>query len=128
MLAAQGQGGLFEQPAAADQTPIKNETSANAGLAAGAAPADQETVKNLADDSPAVGNAPNPLEALFSDLTSGSTRKANKARRAAAKLPEAERIQYVDKNFHDLLIRLMDAGALEVNGASTLTEDNKQCL
>lgn len=128
VLAAQGQGGLFDQPAAADQTPIKNETSANAGLAAGAAPADQETVKNLADDSPAVGNAPSPLEALFSDLNSGSTRKANKAKKAAVKLPQAARIDYVQANFHDILIQMMEAGALEVNGATTLTEDNAPCL
>ena len=109
----------------ANQEPIKNETRANNGPAPAERASDQEPIKNPA---PAVGNAPSPLEALFSDLTSDSTRKANKARRAAAKLPEAERILYVDKNFHDLLIRLMDAGALEVNGASTLTEDNKQCL
>lgn len=128
VLAAQGQGGLFDQPAAADQTPIKNETSANAGLAAGAAPADQETVKNLADDSPAVGNAPSTLEALFSDLNSGSTRKANKAKKAAVKLPQAARIDYVQANFHDILIQMMEAGALEVNGATTLTEDNAPCL
>ena len=128
VLAAQGQGGLFDQPAAADQTPIKNETRANAGLAAGAAPADQETVKNLADDSPAVGNAPSTLEALFSDLNSGSTRKANKAKKAAAKLPQAARIKYVQANFHDMLIQMMEAGALEVNGATTLTEDNAPCL
>ncbi len=76
----------------------------------------------------AVGEAPSPLEALFSDLNSDSTRKANKARRAAAKLPQAERIDYVQANFHDILIRLMEAGALEVNGTSTLNEDNKQCL
>ena len=93
-----------------------------------AAPADQETVKNLADDSPAVGNAPSPLEALFSDLTSGSTRKANKAKKAAAKLPQAARIDYVQANFHDILIQMMEAGALEVNGATTLTEDNAPCL
>ena len=128
VLAAQGQGGLFDQPAAADQTPIKNETSANAGPAAKSAPADQEPVKNLADDSPAVGNAPSPLEALFSDLTSGSTRKANKAKKAAAKLPQAARIDYVQANFHDILIQMMEAGALEVNGATTLTEDNAPCL
>lgn len=128
VLAAQGQGGLFDQPAAADQTPIKNETRANAGLAAESAPADQETVKNLADDSPAVGNAPSTLEALFSDLNSGSTRKANKAKKAAAKLPQAARIEYVQANFHDLLIQMMEAGALEVNGATTLTEDNAPCL
>ena len=151
VLAAQGQGGLFDAPAEtkptnlkdglakirkeraaqateADQEPIKSETRANAGPAAKSAPADQEPVKNLADDSPAVGNAPNPLEALFSDLTSGSTRKANKAKKAAAKLPQAARIDYVQANFHDILIQMMEAGALEVNGATTLTEDNAPCL
>lgn len=152
VLAAQGQGGLFDAPAEAkptnlkdglakirkekaaqaaaepNQEPIKNEPRANAGPAAETAPADQEPVKNLADDSPAVGNAPSPLEALFSDLTSGSTRKANKAKKAAAKLPQAARIEYVQANFHDLLIQMMEAGALEVNGATTLTEDNAPCL
>lgn len=79
-------------------------------------------------EQPAIGEAPSPLEALFSDLNSDSTRKANKARKAAAKLPQAERITYVQANFHDILLRLMEAGALEVNGTSTLNEDNKQCL
>ena len=81
-----------------------------------------------AADQPAVGNAPSPLEALFSDLNSGSTRKANKAKKAAAKLPQAARIDYVQANFHDILIQMMEAGALEVNGATTLTEDNAPCL
>lgn len=112
-------------PAAVDQEPIKNETRANTGAEPETAPAGQEPIKNPA---PSVGNAPSPLEALFSDLNSGSTRKANKAKKAAAKLPEAARIDYVQANFHDLLIRLMDAGKLEVNGSATLTEDNTSCL
>jgi len=81
-----------------------------------------------AADQPAVGNAPGPLEALFSDLNSGSTRKANKAKKAAAKLPQAARIEYVQANFHDILMQMMEAGALEVNGFATLTEDNAPCL
>jgi len=81
-----------------------------------------------AAEQPAVGNAPDPLEALFSDLTSDSTRKANKAKKAAAKLPEAARIEYVQANFHDILMQMMEAGALEVNGFATLTEDNAPCL
>ena len=79
-------------------------------------------------EQPAVGEASSPIEAIFSDLNSDSTRKANKARRAAAKLPQAARIDYVQANFHDLLIQMMDAGVLEVNGATTLTEDNAPCL
>lgn len=107
------------------------------GTAAQQAIADYEDGKTDIDEfeaaldavaAPAVGKAPSPLEALFSDLNSDSTRKANKARKAAAKLPQAERITYVQANFHDILIRLMEAGALEVNGTSTLNEDNKQCL
>lgn len=78
--------------------------------------------------TPAVGNAPSPLEALFSDLNSDSTRKANKAKKAAAKLPEAARIEYVQANFHDILMQMMEAGALEVNGFATLTEENAPCL
>lgn len=81
-----------------------------------------------AAEQPAVGNAPSPLEALFSDLNSDSTRKANKAKKAAAKLPEAARIEYVQANFHDILMQMMEAGALEVNGFATLTEDNAPCL
>lgn len=103
VMAAQGQGGLFDAPTAANQEPIKNP-------------------------APAVGNAPGPLEALFSDLNSDSTRKANKAKKAAAKLPEAARIEYVQANFHDILMQMMEAGALEVNGFATLTEDNAPCL
>ena len=125
VLAAQGQGGLFDAPAAANQEPIKNETRTNAGPATAERASDQEPVKNPA---PAVGNAPSPLEALFSDLNSDSTRKANKAKKAAAKLPEAARIEYVQANFHDILMQMMEAGALEVNGFATLTEDNAPCL
>ena len=125
VLAAQGQGGLFDAPAAPNQEPIKNETRANNGPAPAERASDQEPIKNPA---PAVGNAPSPLEALFSDLTSDSTRKANKAKKAAAKLPEAARIEYVQANFHDILMQMMEAGALEVNGFATLTEDNAPCL
>ena len=125
VMAAQGQGGLFDAPAAANQEPIKNETRANAGPAPADRDSDQEPIKNPA---PAVGNAPSPLEALFSDLNSDSTRKANKAKKAAAKLPEAARIEYVQANFHDILMQMMEAGALEVNGFATLTEDNAPCL
>lgn len=128
MLAAQGQGGLFDAPTPANQDPIKNENRAKAGPAAETSPPDQGPIKNSEPASPSVGNAPSPLEVLFSDLNSDSTRKANKARKAAAKLPEAARIEYVQANFHDLLIQLMDAGKLEVNGATTLTEDNASCL
>lgn len=125
VMAAQGQGGLFDAPTAANQEPIKNETRANAGPAPAERASDQEPIKNPA---PAVGNAPSPLEALFSDLNSDSTRKANKAKKAAAKLPEAARIEYVQANFHDILMQMMEAGALEVNGFATLTEDNAPCL
>lgn len=125
VMAAQGQGGLFDAPTAANQEPIKNETRANAGPAPADRASDQEPIKNPA---PAVGNAPSPLEALFSDLNSDSTRKANKAKKAAAKLPEAARIEYVQANFHDILMQMMEAGALEVNGFATLTEDNAPCL
>ncbi len=128
VLATQGQGGLFDAPAPATQNPIKNENRAKAGPTAETSPPDQSPIKNSEPASPSVGNAPSPLEALFSDLNSDSARKANKARKAAAKLPEAARIEYVQANFHDLLIQLMDAGKLEVNGATTLTEDNASCL
>ena len=125
VMATQGQGGLSDAPAARNQEPIKNETRTNAGPAPADRDSDQEPIKNPA---PAVGNAPSPLEALFSDLNSDSTRKANKAKKAAAKLPEAARIEYVQANFHDILMQMMEAGALEVNGFATLTEENAPCL
>ena len=118
--AARGQGDIFDQPAATprdNQNPIKTETRASTGLAVEAASANQEKAKS-----------PSDLEALFSGLDSSSVRKANKAKKLAAKMPQAARIDYVQANFHDILMQMMDAGALEVNGASTLTEDNKSCL
>lgn len=81
-----------------------------------------------AAERPAEKAAPSPLESLFTDLDSTSTRKANKAKKAAAKLPQADRIQHVQANFHDLLIAAMDAGNLEVNGVRSLTEETQQCL
>lgn len=121
VLAAQGQEGLFDQPA--NQNPIKKPADvslANEG----------ETVQPAESKETAAPaeSAPSPLESLFEELDSTSTRKANKARRAASKHAQADRINYVQANFHDLLIQAMEAGNLEVNGARTLTEDNKTCL
>ena len=135
--AAQGQGDIFdssptqkESPASvstesnpasakssANQNPIKAETRASTGPEAESASANQETVK----PSPA-------LESLFADLDSSTVRKANKAKKAAKLHPQAAEINYVQNNYHDILIQLMDAGKLEVNGSKSVTEENKSCL
>lgn len=66
-------------------------------------------------NNPAKGIAPSHLEPLFADLDSTSTRKANKAKKAAAKLPQAARIDYVQSNFLDILQELEDSGKLKIN-------------
>lgn len=105
VMAAQGQGGLFDQPApAANQNPIKTETRANTGPEAESASANQETVK----PSPA-------LESLFSDLDSSTVRKANKAKKAAKAHPLADKIQNVQDNFLDILQELEDSGKVKIN-------------
>lgn len=101
----------------ANQNPIKAETRASTGPETESASANQETVK----PSPA-------LESLFADLDSPTVRKANKAKKAAKLHPQAAEIDYVQNNYHDILIQLMDAGKLEVNGSKSVTEENKSCL
>lgn len=111
-----------------NQNPVKAESRAFAGSAEEMAPADQEAAHAPAAGLAAAEEASGALESLFAGLDSTSPRKRNKARRAAAKHPKAARIEYVQENFHDLLMRMMDAGVLEVNGTTTLTEDNASCL
>lgn len=101
VLATQGQGGLF------NQNPIKNESRASTGPESESVRPDQESGKS----APAVS----PLESIFADLDSTSTRKANKAKKAAAKLPQAARIDYVQSNFLDILQELEDSGKLKIN-------------
>ena len=72
-------------------------------------------VQDPVPDSPAVGNAPNPLEALFSGLDSSSVRKANKAKKAAKLHPLADKIQNVQDNFLDILQELEDSGKVKIN-------------
>jgi len=67
------------------------------------------------------------LVAIFEGMESGGLAK-NRAERAAAEHPMAENIRTVDEQFHDMLISLMDAGILEINGQKTITEDNKKCV
>ncbi|WP_149425232.1 hypothetical protein [Oryzomicrobium terrae] len=70
---------------------------------------------------------PSELESLFERLgAKGRMRKV--AEKEAADHPRAEQIKTVTTDFHDILIALMDAGKLEVNGHNSLTEDNKACL
>ena len=109
VMAAMGQGGLFDAPAA---TPKQDVSLANEGKTTQAA----ET------------NGESSLATIFSDLDSTSTRKANKASRAAQSHPKAAEIDYVQKNFHDVLLRLMEEGKLTVNGVSSVSEENSQCL
>lgn len=135
--AAQGQGDIFDSSPAqkeshasvstesnpapakspANQNPIKTETRASAGLETESASANQENVKPTS-----------ALESLFADLDSSTVRKANKAKKAAKLHPQAAEIDYVQNNYHDILIQLMDAGKLEVNGSKFVTEENKSCL
>lgn len=96
------------------------ETRADAGVAGGG--------QNVESASPAPDQNQDPLEALFVGLDSSSKRKANKTSKTVARQPQADRINYVQANFHDLLIQAMDAGSLEVNGVTTLTEENQSCL
>ena len=67
------------------------------------------------------------LVAIFEGMDSGGLAK-NRAEKAAAEHPMASNIRAVDEGFHDMLLNLMDAGALEINGQKTITEDNKECL
>ena len=108
-MAAMGQGGLFDATAA---TPKQDVSLTNEGKTTQAV----ET------------NGESSLATLFSDLDSTSTRKANKASRAAQSHPKAAEIDYVQKNFHDVLLRLMEEGKLTVNGVSSVSEENSQCL
>ena len=109
VMAAMGQGGLFDATAA---TPKQDVSLTNEGKTTQAV----ET------------NGESSLATLFSDLDSTSTRKANKASRAAQSHPKAAEIDYVQKNFHDVLLRLMEEGKLTVNGVSSVSEENSQCL
>lgn len=111
-----------------NQDAIKSDSRADARPAEVMAQSDQEAAQAQAASSASGGEASVALESLFAGLNSSSPRKRNKARRAAAKHPKAARIEYVQENFHDLLMQMMDAGVLEVNGTTTLTEDNKSCL
>ena len=67
------------------------------------------------------------LVAIFEGMESGGLAK-NRAEKAAAEHPMAETIRAVDDGFHDMLMSLMDAGILEINGQKTITEDNKKCV
>ena len=77
------------------------------------------------DPAPAKPDA--DLVAIFEGMDSGGLAK-NRAEKAAAEHPMAESIRAVDEGFHDMLMKLMDAGALEINGQKTITEDNKKCV
>lgn len=111
-----------------NQDTIKSEPRADAGPATENVPANQEPAQAQPAQPAVIDEAPSPLEALFAGLDSASKRKANKTRKTVAGQPQADRINYVQANFHDLLIQAMDAGSLEVNGVANLTEENQSCL
>lgn len=95
---------------------------------AGEAKSEQVESQKDTSEKPSSDQAKSSLTAIFSDLNSSSKRKANKAQRTAKSHPKAAEIDYVQKNFHDILIKLMDDGKLTVNGVSSLSEENSQCL
>lgn len=68
------------------------------------------------------------LTTIFDQLNGRTERTRERGAKAAAASPQAKRIQLVQNNFHDILIGLMDAGQLEVNGSKTVNEDNKKYL
>ncbi len=68
------------------------------------------------------------LTTIFDQLNGRTQRTRDQGAQAAAASPQAERIQLVQDNFHDLLLSLMDAGQLEVNGSKTVNEENSKCL
>lgn len=75
------------------------------------------------------GLIPDPeLITIFDQLNGRTERTREQGAQAAASSPQAERIQLVQANFHDILIGLMDAGQLEVNDSKTVNEDNQKCL
>lgn len=67
------------------------------------------------------------LANIFEGL-SGRGLMRSKAEVQAQASPYASQIAKVESQFHDALIRLMEAGQLKVNGASTVTEENSKCL
>ena len=78
-------------------------------------------------EEPAAAKTDTDLVAIFEGMESGGLAK-NRAEKAAAEHPMAESIRAVDDGFHDMLMSLMDAGILEINGQKTITEDNKKCV
>lgn len=67
------------------------------------------------------------LANIFEGL-SGRGLMRSKAEAQAQASPYASQIAKVESQFHDALIRLMEAGQLKVNGVSTVTEENSKCL
>jgi hypothetical protein len=96
VLAAQGQGGLF------DQEPIKNETPANTGDSADSDAGNKEPIKNA------------DLASIFTGLASRGLAKS-RAKKAAEAHPRAAQIAYVQDNFHDILTELEDKGLVKIN-------------
>ena len=76
-----------------------------------------------------VAPQPDPeLITIFDQLNGRTERTREQGAKAAAASPQADRIQLVQDNFHNILLGLMDAGQLEVNGSKTVNEDNQKCL
>lgn len=84
---------------------------------------------DAAQSGPEPGSDTNKsLTEIFTGLDSSGLPKAQ-ATEAAKAHPQADLIEQVNSQFHDLLLDLMETqGVLEVNGQTTETEDNKSCL
>lgn len=83
----------------------------------------------LAADMPASteSGVDSELQSLFERLDRKGSMRAVAAREAGAH-PLSKNIEIVQSQFHDILLRLMDDGVLEVNGHSSVTEENSSCL
>lgn len=94
-------------------------------------PAVADFVEGRTDQPPAIEDVDaeqrQALANIFEGL-SGRGLMRSKAEVQAQASPYAAQIAKVESQFHDALIRLMEAGQLKVNGTSTVTEENSKCL
>lgn len=94
-------------------------------------PAVADFVEGRTDQPPAIEDVDaeqrQALANIFEGL-SGRGLMRSKAEAQAQASPYASQITKVESQFHDALIRLMEAGQLKVNGVSTVTEENSKCL
>lgn len=89
--------------------------------------ADRTSARPDAQNTKSPASATPGTAAIFSGLD-GRGMKKKRAQEEADAHPRSKQIAYVQDNFHDILIGLMDSGQLAVNGQTTLTKENKSCL